>query len=53
MAVLWLETILALTVISLRYWTRSKIGGQVGWDDWLLVATWVCLCFRQLCLHER
>ncbi|KAF4301656.1 hypothetical protein GTA08_BOTSDO09042 [Botryosphaeria dothidea] len=50
MAVLWLETILALTVISLRYWTRSKIGGQVGWDDWLLVATWfLMLAFAIIC----
>lgn len=41
LAVLWTETVLALVVISLRYYTRRNIGGQVGWDDWLLFVTWV------------
>ncbi|KAF4541029.1 hypothetical protein BFW01_g3299 [Lasiodiplodia theobromae] len=50
LAVLWLETFLAATVISLRYWTRSKIGGQVGWDDWLLVLTWLLMfAFSIIC----
>ncbi|KKY22004.1 hypothetical protein UCDDS831_g03840 [Diplodia seriata] len=50
LAVLWIESLLAATVISLRYWTRSKIGGQVGWDDWLLVLTWVLMfAFSIIC----
>ncbi|KAL1626314.1 hypothetical protein SLS56_006982 [Neofusicoccum ribis] len=43
LAVLWTETVLALVVISLRYYTRRNIGGQVGWDDWLLFVTWILM----------
>lgn len=41
MAVLWAEVTIAFSIILLRYYTRTFIGGAVGPDDYLLIASWV------------
>ncbi len=46
--ILWMETFLCLVVLGLRVYTRARILRNPGWDDLLLVITWVC-CFRSCC----
>lgn len=41
LVVLWVETLLAFTVISLRWYTRTFVGGRVGPDDYILMVSWV------------
>ena len=40
-AVMWTETAIALVFVLLRLWTRLRINYATGWDDYLLVITWV------------
>ena len=42
-AALWTETALALILVMMRIYTRVKILRSFGWDDGLLILTWVCL----------
>ncbi|TVY26086.1 hypothetical protein LHYA1_G004285 [Lachnellula hyalina] len=44
LAVLWVETIVACAIISLRWYTRTFVGGRVGPDDFILMAAWVLMC---------
>lgn len=39
--VLWLEVFLCLVVLGLRVYTRTVIRRNMGWDDLLLLTTWV------------
>lgn len=39
--VLWMETVICLVVLGLRVYTRMRILRNPGWDDLLLVITWV------------
>lgn len=39
--VLWMETVICLIVLGLRVYTRVRILRNPGWDDLLLVITWV------------
>ncbi|RFU34709.1 hypothetical protein B7463_g1634, partial [Scytalidium lignicola] len=41
-AVMWLETALALIFLLLRLWTRRTINRSTGLDDILLVISWFC-----------
>jgi hypothetical protein len=41
LVVLWVETILAFTVIALRWYTRTFVGGRIGPDDYILMISWV------------
>ncbi|KAL4953577.1 hypothetical protein BDW69DRAFT_184368 [Aspergillus filifer] len=48
--VLWTETFLCMMVLALRFWTRTMILRNPGWDDILLVITWVLMvAFAGLC----
>lgn len=44
--VLWFETILCMIVLALRIYTRTVIRRSTGWDDLLLIFTWVCTFLR-------
>ncbi|KAJ5782941.1 hypothetical protein N7457_004715 [Penicillium paradoxum] len=49
-AVLWIETLFCLIVLALRIYTRTVVRGNTGWDDWLLVVTWLLMAaFAGLC----
>jgi len=37
----WLETAIALLFVCLRLWTRIRITQTAGWDDYLIVLSWV------------
>jgi hypothetical protein len=41
LVVLWVETTLAFTVIALRWYTRTFVGGRIGPDDYILMVSWV------------
>ncbi|TVY88101.1 hypothetical protein LAWI1_G005889 [Lachnellula willkommii] len=43
LAVMWVETSLAGGIIGLRWYTRSFVGGRVGPDDFILMASWVLM----------
>ncbi|KAL4928050.1 uncharacterized protein BDV17DRAFT_298785 [Aspergillus undulatus] len=48
--VLWMETFLCLVVLLLRFYTRARILHNPGWDDLLLVITWILMvAFAGLC----
>ncbi|KAJ5614974.1 hypothetical protein N7537_000088 [Penicillium hordei] len=48
--VLWFETILCMIVLGLRIYTRTVIRRSTGWDDFLLIVTWVLMvAFAALC----
>lgn len=49
--VMMTETVLGFLFMSLRFWTRLKLSlGGLGWEDFLLASTWVCLAiFSALC----
>ncbi|KAH7371592.1 hypothetical protein BKA66DRAFT_423792 [Pyrenochaeta sp. MPI-SDFR-AT-0127] len=32
---------LSLLVLSARLWVRIRIQRNAGWDDWLMLASWV------------
>jgi len=40
-AVMWIETVIALIFVCLRLWTRFRINHAVGWDDYLISFSWV------------
>lgn len=46
LACLWTETVVTLTCIVLRWYTRHYIKGKVGADDYLLWITWVRICYH-------
>ena len=39
--VMWVETAIALVFVCLRLWTRFKITRTAGWDDYLIIVSWV------------
>lgn len=39
----WTFTILCVLFVAARFWVRKKIAGFWGWDDWLMLASAVCL----------
>lgn len=41
---LWTQTVVTLTCIALRWYTRRYIKGKVGADDYVLWLTWVSIC---------
>ncbi|KAK5170589.1 uncharacterized protein LTR77_005178 [Saxophila tyrrhenica] len=42
--VMWMETIVTLILIIMRLYCRAYLmTGRVGWDDWLMAASWVFL----------
>ncbi|TVY88169.1 hypothetical protein LAWI1_G005805 [Lachnellula willkommii] len=41
--VMWLETAIALVFVLLRLWTRVRITRTAGWDDYLIVLSWLML----------
>ncbi|TVY13291.1 hypothetical protein LARI1_G008772 [Lachnellula arida] len=41
--VMWLETAIALFFVLLRLWTRVRITRTAGWDDYLIVLSWLML----------
>jgi len=43
LSVMWLETAIALLFVCLRLWTRIRITQTVGWDDYLIVLSWLML----------
>ncbi|KAL4874554.1 hypothetical protein BJY04DRAFT_225864 [Aspergillus karnatakaensis] len=48
--ILWMETFLCLVILLLRFYTRTRILRNAGWDDLLLVITWVLMAaFAGLC----
>lgn len=44
LACLWTQTVVTLTCIVLRWYTRRYIKGKVGADDYVLWLTWVSIC---------
>jgi len=42
-AVMWLETTIALIFVTLRLYTRKYLTRSTGWDDYLLIITWFLL----------
>jgi len=44
MAVIWVETVVCLGAVSLRWYTRKFVSGRVGPDDYILMAS----CVRPL-----
>ncbi|KAH8590118.1 hypothetical protein B0O99DRAFT_635667 [Bisporella sp. PMI_857] len=49
--VMWAETALALVFVLLRLWTRMKINHVIGWDDYLLVLSWLLLTPYTIAVH--
>ncbi|KAI9640389.1 hypothetical protein NHQ30_011134 [Ciborinia camelliae] len=49
LGVLWMEVVLSLLFISLRFYTRKFVGGAVGFDDYLLVLSWVLMVAFAAC----
>ncbi|KAJ5493721.1 hypothetical protein N7463_009808 [Penicillium fimorum] len=48
--VLWFETLLCMIVLALRVYTRTVIRNTIGWDDLLLIVTWILMViFSGLC----
>lgn len=41
--VLWMEVVICVIVLGLRVYTRTVIRSNLGFDDLLLIITWVCL----------
>jgi len=39
--VMWVETAIALLFVCLRLWTRIRITQTAGWDDYLIIVSWV------------
>ena len=39
-------TIVAMILVSLRFWIRVKIIRSVGWDDYWILAAFVSVCFK-------
>ena len=40
--VLWMEVIICFIILCLRVYTRTIIRSNMGFDDLLLIVTWVC-----------
>ena len=38
---MWIMTILPLLAISLRLYCKSKLGRVFGWDEYVLITSWV------------
>ncbi|KAI9731201.1 MAG: hypothetical protein M1834_005394 [Cirrosporium novae-zelandiae] len=34
--------VLSLLVLALRFWTRGRVVRNIGPDDWIMVASWLC-----------
>ncbi|APA08912.1 hypothetical protein sscle_04g036820 [Sclerotinia sclerotiorum 1980 UF-70] len=49
LGVLWLEVVLSLLCISLRLYTRNFVGGTPGFDDFLLIISWVLMTAFAAC----
>ncbi|TVY37762.1 hypothetical protein LSUB1_G004425 [Lachnellula subtilissima] len=43
LSVMWVETAVALLFVCLRLWTRIRITRTAGWDDYLMVFSWLML----------
>ena len=40
-AVMWAQTIIALMFVCMRLYTRLRINHVAGWDDYLILVSWV------------
>ncbi|KAL2007978.1 hypothetical protein VTN00DRAFT_7960 [Thermoascus crustaceus] len=41
--VMWVVTIVPLVIICLRVYCKFLIGSRLGWDDWIVILSWILL----------
>lgn len=42
LGIFWTMVAVSTVMLSLRFYVRFKIH-SIGWDDWMMLLTWVCL----------
>lgn len=48
--VMWVVTIVPLVIICLRVYCKFLINSRLGWDDWIVILSWVSVLLSSIVL---